>query len=135
MCLFVCLFGSRLLLGFMLVTAFLSMWISNTATTAMMLPIGHAVLEQLQGSKKDVEGGNNNPTFELQEECPQKEVTKLDNGQPVSAPSEPRTQKTQEHHRFSQGLSLCICYSASIGGIATLTGTTPNLVLQGQVNS
>lgn len=124
-----------LLLGFMLVTAFLSMWISNTATTAMMLPIGHAVLEQLQGSKKDVEGGNNNPTFELQEECPQKEVTKLDNGQPVSAPSEPRTQKTQEHNRFSQGLSLCICYSASIGGIATLTGTTPNLVLQGQVNS
>lgn len=77
MCLFVCLFGSRLLLGFMLVTAFLSMWISNTATTAMMVPIGHAVLEQLQGSKKDVEGGNNNPTFELQEECPQKEVTKL----------------------------------------------------------
>lgn len=41
----------------------------------------------------------------------------------------------QEKHRFSQGLSLCICYSASIGGIATLTGTTPNLVLQGQVNS
>ncbi|XP_034363014.1 solute carrier family 13 member 2 [Arvicanthis niloticus] len=124
-----------LLLGFMLVTAFLSMWISNTATTAMMVPIGHAVLEQLQGSQKDVEEGNNNPTFELQEECPEKEVTKLDNGQAVSVSSEPRAQKTQEYHHFRQGLSLCICYSASIGGIATVTGTTPNLVLQGQVNS
>lgn len=42
-----------------------------------MLPIGHAVLEQLQGSQKDVEEGSSNPAFELQEASPQKEVTKL----------------------------------------------------------
>jgi sodium-dependent dicarboxylate transporter 2/3/5 len=37
----------RLVLGFMCATAFLSMWISNTATTMMMLPIAMAVVTQL----------------------------------------------------------------------------------------
>jgi sodium-dependent dicarboxylate transporter 2/3/5 len=38
---------ARLVLGFMIATAFLSMWISNTATTMMMLPIAAAVVNQL----------------------------------------------------------------------------------------
>ena len=35
---------SRLVLGFLLATAFVSMWVSNTATAAMMLPIAAAVV-------------------------------------------------------------------------------------------
>lgn len=39
----------RLILGMMVTTSFLSMWLSNTATTAMMLPIANAILESLFG--------------------------------------------------------------------------------------
>uniref|UniRef100_A0A6Q2X2U6 Solute carrier family 13 member 3 n=1 Tax=Esox lucius TaxID=8010 RepID=A0A6Q2X2U6_ESOLU len=38
-----------LILGMMITSAFLSMWLSNTATTAMMLPIANAILESLFG--------------------------------------------------------------------------------------
>ena len=37
----------RIVLGFMLATAFLSMWISNTATTMMMAPVAMAVIARL----------------------------------------------------------------------------------------
>ena len=40
--------GDRIILGFMAATAFLSMWISNTATTMMMLPIAFAVIVTLE---------------------------------------------------------------------------------------
>merc|ERR1719394_2120996 len=38
---------ARLMLGFMFTTMFISMWISNTATTAMMLPIVDAVVKAI----------------------------------------------------------------------------------------
>ncbi|MGB8704586.1 MAG: DASS family sodium-coupled anion symporter [Gillisia sp.] len=85
---------NRIIMGFMIATAFLSMWISNTATTVMMLPIGTAIISQLQ----------NNPA----------------------------TQQN-ENKIFGKALMLGIAYSASIGGMATLIGTPPNLVFAGIV--
>lgn len=38
----------RIILGFMLAAGFLSMWISNTATTVMMLPIGLAIITKME---------------------------------------------------------------------------------------
>ena len=40
----------RLMLGMMLATWFLSMWISNTSTTAMMIPIIEAIVQQLRSA-------------------------------------------------------------------------------------
>ena len=49
---------SRIVLGFMLASAFLSMWISNTATATMMLPIGLSVILELekQFDRKETRG-------------------------------------------------------------------------------
>lgn len=70
--------------AFMVVTGSLSAWMSNTATTMLMLPIAAAVIAQITN--------------------------------------------TEEKGRFGTCLMLCIAYSASLGGMATLIGTPPNAI-------
>ena len=82
----------KIILGFMVATAFLSMWISNTATSVMMLPIGIAIIKQMKDLKNTPEN---------------------------------------ENLIFGKSLMLSIAFSASIGGVATLIGTPPNLVFAG----
>lgn len=83
-----------IVLGFMVATAFLSMWISNTATTVMVIPMAVSIVKQLKDN-----------------------------------PDTPE----DENKIFSKLLMLAIAYAASIGGIATLIGTPPNLVFAGFV--
>ena len=105
-----------LMLGFMLPTMFLSMWISNTATTAMMVPIVNAVMAELN-SKNNIMGNR-------------------DKSQDNKEDIQPIDQAQQENRRkIKVMIYLSIAYAANTGGTGTLTGTGPNLVLKGIVGT
>ncbi len=77
---------ARIVLGFMIAAAFLSMWISNTATAIMMLPIGMAIIYEMEAKFSPA-----------------------------------------QTHNFTVALMLGIAYACSVGGLATIVGTPPNL--------
>jgi solute carrier family 13 (sodium-dependent dicarboxylate transporter), member 2/3/5 len=79
---------TSIIIGFMVSGALLSMWISNTATALMLLPIGMAVIQKIE--------------------------------------NEFGQEKT---HNFTVNILLSIAYSSTLGGVATLIGTPPNLVM------
>lgn len=54
----------RIILGFMVATGFLSMWVSNTAATMMMIPVGLAVAYQAARALSDGEHLDEIPKFE-----------------------------------------------------------------------
>jgi sodium-dependent dicarboxylate transporter 2/3/5 len=83
--------GRSLVGGFMLTSALISMWVMNTSTTMMLLPIAVSIITVIH-----------------------KTVTGLDD----------RSKKD-----FQYSLLLGVAYGSTIGGMATLVGTAPNLML------
>lgn len=85
--------ANRVILGFMIASGLLSMWISNTATTVMMLPIAMSVIQLLAESEQNI--------------------------------------NKKSRSNFNLALLLGVAYGANAGGVGTLIGTPPNLVLAG----
>lgn len=144
------LFGSEprwLILGLMLNTWFLSMWISNTATTAMMMPIAEAVLQQLKKTKEQEMIVSDNLAMEISniEEksiqlnnqiADQQDIRNLPSNKESSLQlnAEADNDNDKNFSRLCKAVCLSIAYAANTGGTGTLTGTPPNLVLRGQVD-
>lgn len=88
----------RLVLGVMVAAGFLSMWISNAATAAMMLPIAVSIVRLVVLRKSGADTG-------LGGLPPDREV-----------------------RNFAVCMMLAVAYAATIGGLATPVGTAPNLL-------
>jgi sodium-dependent dicarboxylate transporter 2/3/5 len=102
----------RIVLGMMLATGFLSMWVSNTATTLMMLPIGLSVLTLVV---------EHSPTRQNASD-----LEALHKGGRITDIIE-----DENIRRFGVCLILAIAWAATMGGLGTLLGSPPNAIVAG----
>ncbi|MGO3667264.1 MAG: SLC13 family permease [Vreelandella alkaliphila] len=90
---------NSIVFGFMAATGFLSMWVSNTASVMMMLPIGTAIVYQVTQELNKSEGDH-----------------------------------SEDIDKFSKALIFGVGYGGTFGGLGTLIGTPPNIILAAIVN-
>ena len=85
--------GRKLILGFMVAGALLSMWMTNTSTAMMLLPIATSVAAMVVERSSDV--------------------------------------SDDDKRAFQVALFLALAYATTIGGMSTIIGTPPNVLLAG----
>nr|XP_015093088.1 solute carrier family 13 member 1 [Vicugna pacos] len=147
-----------LTLGFMSSTAFLSMWLSNTSTAAMVMPIVEAVVQQIISAEAEVEAtqmtyfsGSTNQGLEIDESVDGNETNeKKEKTKPVPGNDAGKTSskmeleknsgtgnryRTKKDHMMCKLMCLCIAYSSTIGGLTTITGTSTNLIFAEHFNT
>ncbi|CAF0795260.1 unnamed protein product [Rotaria sordida] len=154
--------------GLMAVTAFLSMWINNSAAASIMLPVSLAIINELERHGKDYSDKKRiiKQTTSIVHEVLELNETEIQNGDTIkevildaSQIEEQKTEvyvevkqrfrlpwqrqaqsKVDESHEkkyedLRKGFLLATAYSATIGGLASLVGTGPNIFVKGFVDN
>ncbi|CAF1236384.1 unnamed protein product [Adineta ricciae] len=139
--------------GLMGVTAFISMWINNSAATSIMIPAAIAIVEELQKHHSTAQQQVTNQNDEIVDTKPENispiEVTvafddscymnaekseHLDTEGTITIDMNNQVVVDNTQKRYQQlktGFLIAVAYSAAIGGLATLVGTGPNIFIKG----
>uniref|UniRef100_A0A8B9CK90 Solute carrier family 13 member 4 n=1 Tax=Anser brachyrhynchus TaxID=132585 RepID=A0A8B9CK90_9AVES len=137
-----------LLLCFMCCTTVLSMWLSNTSTTAMVMPIVEAVLQELVNAEEERDVISTAGSTIIEENEPIGICQCWPFFSYLSAqilvlppkPSEPDLStkyryQSRHDHMVCKCLSLSISYAATIGGLTTIIGTSTSLIFLEHFNN
>uniref|UniRef100_A0A8C0BN43 Solute carrier family 13 member 4 n=1 Tax=Buteo japonicus TaxID=224669 RepID=A0A8C0BN43_9AVES len=136
-----------LLLCFMCCTTVLSMWLSNTSTTAMVMPIVEAVLQELVNAEEEREVISTAGSTIIEENEPiglsEKHDLSPTQAQILVLPPKPSElglstkyrYQTRHDHMVCKCLSLSISYAATIGGLTTIIGTSTSLIFLEHFNN
>lgn len=104
-----------ILLSIMSVTCFLSLWISNSTTTSMILPIAISLAKQLVKLDSDFQEDNDNTSIKIEMEADK---------------TDEKLFESKKAQNLIKAFCLSITYSATIGGFGSLIGASSNIVLK-----
>ncbi|WFP16929.1 SLC13 family permease [Citricoccus muralis] len=100
---------TRMIAGLMIATAVLGMWVSNTATALMMVPLGTSLVALVEQEARRGRGADTDGTAD-------------------NAAADQR-----KHSRFGIGLMLAIAYSATFSAFGTIIASPGNIFVVGYI--